>query len=108
MNKLNLTCKPILNGIMAYWEGEEKAARYIVSLHIGETEISTRINERTEKYCTFSGLAELDNYKIKVVAEDRNGTVIAESSQPEVEVEDLNHKLNVIIRKLDDVAYAAV
>lgn len=104
MKKLNLTCKPILNGIMAYWEGEEKASQYIVTLYIDNKDISTRISDRTERYCTFTGLAASDNYKIKVVAEDRIGTVIAESEEFKVEVEDLTNKLDKIINAVYECA----
>lgn len=57
---MKLICKPLLNGIMAYWEKVEKAARYTVSLYINEQIISTKINDRNELYATFNGLAAID------------------------------------------------
>ena len=53
---MKLMCKPLLNGIMAYWEKVEEAARYTVSLYINEQIISTKINDRNELYATFNGL----------------------------------------------------
>lgn len=44
--KMVLTCEPLLNGIMAYWEKVEEAASYTVSLYINDQVISTRINDR--------------------------------------------------------------
>lgn len=57
---MKLMCKPLLNGIMAYWEKVEEAARYTVSLYINEQIISTKINDRNELYATFNGLAAID------------------------------------------------
>lgn len=68
MEKMNLTCKPILNGIMAYWEGVEESARYIIKLFINDKDIFTKINERTEKYCSFTGLASIDDTTISITS----------------------------------------
>lgn len=57
---MKLICKPLLNGIMAYWEKVEEAARYTVSLYVNEQIISTKINDRNELYATFNGLAAID------------------------------------------------
>ena len=57
---MKLICKPLLNGIMAYWEKVDEAARYTVSLYINEQVISTRSNDRNEMYTTFNGLAAID------------------------------------------------
>lgn len=57
---MKLMCKPLLNGIMAYWEKVEEAARYTMSLYINEQIISTKINDRNELYATFNGLAAID------------------------------------------------
>lgn len=57
---MKLICKPLLNGIMAYWEKVEEAASYTISLYINDQVISTRINDRNEMYATFSGLAAID------------------------------------------------
>ena len=108
MLMIDLKCYPILNGIMAWWSSVEDAARYIVTLYINDAPISEKIVERTEKYCSFTGLAAIDgqtrgaassislaashvvggmrtpahsgfDYYIKVQAENRNGDIIAES-----------------------------
>ena len=57
---MKLICKPLLNGIMAYWEKVDEAASYTVSLYINEQVISTRNNDRNEMYTTFNGLAAID------------------------------------------------
>lgn len=108
MQMIDLKCYSILNGIMAWWSSVEDAARYIVTLYINDALISEKIVERTEKYCSFTGLAAIDgqtrgaassislaashvvgrmrtpahsgfDYYIKVQAENRNGDIIAES-----------------------------
>ena len=97
---MNLVCKPIFEGIMACWDGNENAASYTIKLFINDKVISQRINERTELYCSFTGLAAidgitktlssrvsiagfrgfgnngLDDYYVQVEAEDRNGKII--------------------------------
>ena len=57
---MNLVCKPIFQGIMAYWDGNKNAASYTIKLFINDRVISQRINERTELYCSFTGLAAID------------------------------------------------
>ena len=57
---MKLICKPVLNGIMAYWEKVDEAASYTISLYINEQVISTRSNDRNEMYTTFNGLAAID------------------------------------------------
>ena len=57
---MKLICKPLLNGIMAYWEKVDEATSYTVSLYINDQVISTKINDRNEMYATFSGLAAID------------------------------------------------
>ena len=59
---MKLICKPLLNGIMAYWERVEEAASYTVSLYINEQVISTRVIDRNEMYTTFNGLAAIDGW----------------------------------------------
>ena len=97
---MNLVCKPIFQGIMAYWNGNKNAASYTIKLFINNRVISQRINERTELYCSFTGLAPIDgitktlssrlsiagfrgfennglaDYYVQVEAEDRNGKII--------------------------------
>ena len=110
MQMIGLKCYPIFNGIMAWWNSVEDAARYIVTLYINDAPISEKVVERTEKYCAFTGLAAIDgqtrgaassislaashvpggysssphsgfDYYIKVQAENRNGEIIAESEK---------------------------
>lgn len=108
---MNLICKPLMNGIMAYWTAAESAVAYNVTLYINEQAISKRINERTEMYCTFTGLAAIDgvteqtisaaaastvcvvgggwsgpqhsgkDYYVQVEAENRNGEIIEVSEK---------------------------
>ena len=108
---MKLVCKPLMNGIMAYWTEVENAAAYNVSLYINEQRISKRIIDRTEMYCTFTGLAAIDgvtrhtisaaaastvhvvgggryapthsgmDYYVQVEAEDRNGNIIETSEK---------------------------
>ena len=42
---MNLVCKPLMNGIMAYWTKVEDAAFYNITLYINEQAISKRIND---------------------------------------------------------------
>lgn len=116
--KMNLVCMPLVNGIMAYWAKVEEAASYIISLYINNQVISTRVNERSELYTTFTGLAGIDgatealfdslarkikpgvdytyshrggtgyNYYVKVQAENRNGEIIASSEKQICSVKD--------------------
>ena len=114
---MKLICKPLLNGIMAYWEKVEEAASYTVSLYINDQVISTRINDRNEMYATFSGLAAIDgvtdglfsslrsagviarnyppskphsgmDYYVQVQAENRNGEIIASSDKQKCTVKE--------------------
>ena len=108
---MNLICKPLMNGIMAYWDEVEDAVAYNITLYINEQAISKRINERTELYCTFTGLAAIDgitkqtisaaaastvlvvgrgsyapqhsgkDYFVQVEAEDRSGNIIETSEK---------------------------
>ena len=57
---IRLSCKPLMNGIMAYWTEVKSAAAYNITLYINDQAISKRVNERTEMYCTFTGLAAVD------------------------------------------------
>lgn len=108
---IQLNCKPLMNGIMAYWTEVRDAAAYNVTLYINYQAISKRVNERTELYCTFTGLAAVDgvtehtigaaaastvcfvgggysipqhsgkDYYVKVEAENRNGEIIDSSDK---------------------------
>lgn len=72
---MNLVCKPLMNGIMAYWTKVEDAAFYNITLYINEQAISKRINERTELYCTFTGLAAVDGITRKTISTAAASTV---------------------------------
>ncbi len=108
---MKFICKPLMNGIMAYWDEVEDAVAYNITLYINEQAISKRINERTELYCTFTGLAAIDgitrnaisaavastvhvvgrgsyvpphsgkDYFVQVEAEDRSGNIIETSEK---------------------------
>lgn len=116
---MNLICKPLINGIMAYWTPVEDAAHYNIKLYINNQLISTRVNERTELYCTFTGLAPIDgvtssiiqssarsirhtvggyssgprhsgfDYYVEVEAEHRNGQIIEKSEIQKCNVREL-------------------
>lgn len=60
MELIELKCYPILNGIMAWWSSVKEATQYLVTLYINDDPISEKIVERTEKYCSFTGLAAID------------------------------------------------
>lgn len=77
MKKLKLVCEPLLNGIMAYWEKEEDAVRYIIKLYINNDEISTRFNERSELFYTFNGLAAIDGKTSSIFSEIVSSPVVA-------------------------------
>lgn len=111
--KMKLFCKPLLNGIMAYWEKVEDAASYTVSLYVNKQIISTRIIERSEMYTSFSGLAAIDgqtkglfsslrsttasptddysgmDYYVEISAENREGMEIAKSGKVLCKVKEL-------------------
>lgn len=72
---MELVCKPLMNGIMAYWSEVEEAARYNVTLYINNQAISKRINPRTELYCTFNGLAAIDGITKNTISSAASSTV---------------------------------
>lgn len=72
---MELVCKPLMNGIMAYWSEVKKAASYNVTLYINEQAISKRINPRTELYCTFNGLAAIDGRTENTIRSAARSTV---------------------------------
>lgn len=115
---MKLTCKPLLEGIMAYWEEVPEAADYIVILYINNTPISTKNVERGELYYSFKGLAAIDgqtgstvygaayfgrnicgvsvappqhsgsDYCVQVQAENRKGEIIAVSERVKCKVKE--------------------
>ena len=72
---MELVCKPLMNGIMAYWSEVEEAAYYNVTLYINKQAISKRINPRTELYCTFNGLAAIDGITKNTITTAARSTV---------------------------------
>lgn len=108
---VNLFCKPLLEGIMVFWEEVEDAAAYDVVLYINDTPISKKTVARSELYCFFKGLAAIDgktvstitsaarltmsivgggysspqysglDYYVQVKAENRKGEIIATSEK---------------------------
>ena len=69
---MKLDCKPLMNGIMAYWSEVENAVSYNITLYINKQAISKRINPRTELYCTFKGLAAIDGCTQSVIDSARH------------------------------------
>lgn len=113
---MNLICRPLLQGIMAYWDEVPNAAVYTIKLFINEKMISRKTNERTELYCSFNGLAPIDgrtysviprdvavsivrghsgpsysglDYYVQVEAEDRNGEILEQSGKVKCSVKTL-------------------
>ena len=112
---MNLICRPLLQGIMAYWDEVPNTAVYTIKLFINEKMISRKINERTELYCSFNGLAPIDgttysviprdvpvsiggyrgsshsglDYYVQVEAEDRNGKILEQSEKVKCSVKTL-------------------
>ena len=101
---MKLECKPLLEGIMAYWEETQEAASYTAILYINDTIISRRTIQRGELYCSFKGLAAVDgqttstvksvstgyigmpahsgkDYYVQILAENRNGEIIDASEK---------------------------
>ena len=95
----------ILNGAMVYWEKIEDAARYYVKLYIEEKEayfnktvfeqeLETVEIDRNKFYHTFQGLAKFYRerigfkYYIEVLAENRDGQIIASSQKFEASIDD--------------------
>ena len=69
---MELVCKPLMNGIMAYWSEVENAVGYNITLYINKQAISKRVNPRTELYCTFNGLAAIDGCTQRVIDSARH------------------------------------
>jgi hypothetical protein len=72
---MELVCKPLMNGIMAYWSEVKNTASYNVTLYINNQAISKRINPRTELYCTFNGLAAIDGITKNTITTAARSTV---------------------------------
>ena len=106
MEKIDLSIKTLPYGAMLWWSECEDAARYIVKLSIMEF-IHSKLDgvyrlceiekDRNTFFHTFIGLADGTRnnspkgieYVTKIVAEGRNGEVIAESENIEFSVSEL-------------------
>ena len=95
----------LLNGVMAYWDKIEEAARYYIKLYVEETssyseklihtqELETVEIDRNKLYHTFQGLAKYYeqgttfDYFIEVFAENREGVIVAQSQKVKVVIND--------------------
>ena len=93
---IRLRTGSLLNGIMVYWDKIEDSARYYVKLYIKEyysnieQELETVEIDRNKFYHTFQGLAKFYPegimYFVEVLAENRNGQIIARSKKVEADV----------------------
>ena len=95
---IRLRIGSLLNGIMVYWGKIEDSAKYYVKLYIEEKEsyskktfeqeLETVEIDRNKFYHTFQGLARFQYY-IEVLAENRDGQIIARSQKVEAEIADV-------------------
>ena len=90
MKKINLKVKAIPTGFMVWWKKLNDAAQYTIRLFINQDEIDVITKERTTSYHSFVNMARIHstsdygsstglNYYVTVVAEDREGKIIAAS-----------------------------
>ena len=102
---IRLRIGSLLNGIMVYWGKIEDSARYYVKLYIEEKEsysnktfeqeLETVEIDRNKFYHTFQGLAKFYKqgmgfkYFIEVLAENRDGQIIARSQKVEAAIDDV-------------------
>ena len=102
--EIRLRIGSLLNGIMVYWDKIEDSARYYVKLYIKEKEsysnktfeqeLETVEIDRNKFYHTFQGLARFHKqgtefkYFVEVLAENRNGQIIARSQKLEAGIND--------------------
>ena len=99
---IRLRIGSFLNGIMVYWDKIENSARYYVKLYIEEKEsysnktfeqeLETVEIDRNKFYHTFQGLAKFykqGKYFIEVLAENRDGQIIARSQKVEAAIDDV-------------------
>lgn len=106
---MKLVCKPLFEGIMAYWDKVEDAVCYHAMLYIDDNVISNKNVERSQLYCYFKGLASVGHwvetghrhlpgdygrrydgskYFVQVVAENRKGEIIDWSEKVESQVKE--------------------
>ena len=102
---IRLRIGSVLNGIMVYWGKIEDSARYYAKLYIEEKEsysnktleqeLETVEIDRNKFYHTFQGLAKFYKegtefkYYIEVLAENRDGQIIARSQKVEATIGDV-------------------
>lgn len=90
MKKLDLKVKSFPSGFMVWWKKINDAALYTIRLFINQDEIDVITKERTTSYHSFANMARIHqtsdygsstglNYYVTVVAEDREGKIIAAS-----------------------------
>jgi hypothetical protein len=90
MKKLDVKAKSFPSGFMVWWKKINDAALYTIRLFINQDEIDVITKERTTSYHSFVNMARIDrlsdygsstglNYYVTVIAEDREGKIIAAS-----------------------------
>ena len=90
MKKLDVKAKSFPSGFMVWWKKINDAALYTIRLFINQDEIDVITKERTTSYHSFVNMAKIHqtsdygsstglNYYVTVVAEDREGKIIAAS-----------------------------
>lgn len=110
MELIKFKCRGFPYGGMVWWKKIDDAARYLIYLYIVEKEQNSLIyneiacveKDRQTLYHTFEGLAAINlewnrnrgcwcntglDYYVSVVAEDRNGNIIAESEKVKLMVD---------------------
>ena len=90
IKKLDVKVKSFQSGFMVWWKKINDAALYTIRLFINQEEIDVITKERTTSYHSFVNMARIHqtsdygsstglNYYVTVVAEDREGKIIAAS-----------------------------
>ena len=85
MKRLDVKVKSFPSGFMVWWKKINDAALYTIRLFINQDEIDVITKERTTSYHSFVNMASgygssmEFNYYVTVVAEDREGKIIAVS-----------------------------
>ena len=90
IKKLDVKVKSFQSGFMVWWKKINDAALYTIRLFINQEEIDVITKERTTSYHSFVNMAKIHqtsdygsstglNYYVTVVAEDREGKIIAAS-----------------------------
>ena len=95
MKKLDVKVKSFPSGFMVWWKKINDAALYTIRLFINQDEIDVITKERTTSYHSFVNMARIHqtsdygsstglNYYVTVVAEDREGKIIAAEAEVSV------------------------